>query len=110
MERLLSVEFRDAEYFRAQVAAITVTGGCGCGCGSLKFSVDTDEAARAPSTAWDEGPDVIVEGHSPSWLLLFQSDGQLTELEHVAGYGPNPQELEAASIEPDLQVEDDWFD
>ena len=42
IERLLSVEFRDAEYFRAQIAAITVTGGCGCGCGSLNFSVDTE--------------------------------------------------------------------
>ena len=53
---------------------------------------------------------MIVEGDSRSWLMLFQSDGWLTELEHVAGYGPNPQQLEAASIEPDLPVEDDWFD
>lgn len=109
IERLLSVDFPEVEYFRAQVSALTVTDVCDCGCGSLRFSVDAEKAARAPSPAWN-GPDVIVEGDSQSWLMLFQSDGWLTELEHVADHGPNPADLDAASIEPDLQVDESWFE
>ena len=110
IERLLSVEFRDVEFFRAQVPAITVTDVCACGCGSLVFEVDREKAAPAPSKAWRDGPEVIVEGDSGSWMMLFQEDGWLTELEHVDGYGPRPQDLDAAAIEPDVQVEDDWFE
>jgi hypothetical protein len=104
------VDFRDVEYFRAQVPAISVTGMCACGCGSLQFEVDRAQAAPAPSNAWLDGPDVIVEGDSRSWLMLFQNEGWLTELEHVDGYGARPQDMDAAAIQPDLQVEDDWFD
>jgi hypothetical protein len=53
---------------------------------------------------------VIVEGDRRSWLMLFQCDGWLSELEHVDGCGPRPQDLDATSIEPDVQVADDWFD
>jgi hypothetical protein len=51
-----------------------------------------------------------VEGDRRSWLMLIQDNGWLTELEHVDGYGPRPQDIEAAMIQPDLQVEDDWFE
>ena len=98
------------EFFRAHVPAITVTAMCSCGCGSLQFEVDPVKAAPAPSKAWQDGPDVIVEGDSKSWLMLFQDEGWLTELEHVADHGPRPQDMDAATIHPDLQVEDDWFD
>jgi hypothetical protein len=40
IERLLSVDFRDIEYFRAQVPALTVIDVCSCGSGSLGFEVD----------------------------------------------------------------------
>jgi hypothetical protein len=109
IERLLSVDFRDVESFRRQVDAITVTGMCGCGCGSLTFAVDPKKADAAPSPAWRDGPAVIAEGDAQSWLMLFQDGGWLTELEHVAGYGPNPEDLDASRITPDAQVEDDWF-
>ena len=106
IERLLSVDFRDVEFFRAQVPALTVSGMCDCGCGSLYLAVDPEKAAPAPSEEWRDGPDVLVEGDSTSWLMLIQADGWLTELEHVDGYGPRPQELDAAAIVPDPQVED----
>lgn len=109
LERLLSVDFPDAHVFRAQVAAITVTGMCGCGCGSLELEVDPARAPRAPSAAWRDGPDVIVEGDTQSWLMLFQDDGWLTELEHVDGYGPRPQDMDAASIRPHVQVDEEWL-
>jgi hypothetical protein len=105
IERLLSPEFRDVDYFRRQVPAIVVTHECPCGCGTIDFTVDRDKAPRAPS--WDGGPDILVEGDAQSWLMLFQDDGWLTELEHVAGYGPNPEDLDPATIEPDPQVVDD---
>ncbi len=107
IERLLSVDFPDVAFFRAQVPAITVVGVCDCGCGSLQFRVDASKASRAPSPVWREGPDVLVEGDSRSWLMLFQDDGWLSELEHVDGYGPRPQDLDPASIQPDPQVGDD---
>jgi len=78
-----------------------VTDVCSCGCGSLVFEVDRAKAVCAPSKVWREGPDVIVEGDSRSWLMLFQDDGWLTELEHVSGYGPRPQDLDAATLVPD---------
>ena len=109
IERLLSVDFPDAEYFRRQIDAITVTSTCSCGCGTIQFAVDPTKAQPAPSPAWQDGPDVLVEGDGRSWLMLFQNEGWLTELEHVAGYGPRPEELDANTITPDLQVEDDWF-
>lgn len=76
---------------------------CDCGCGSLQFSVDASRAPRAPSQAW-RGPEVLVEGDAQSWLMLCQDDGWLSELEHVDGYGPRPQDLDPASIQPDLRV------
>jgi hypothetical protein len=51
-----------------------------------------------------------VEGDVQSWLMLFQRDGWLSELEHVPGHGPRPEELDAASIVPALQVENDFVD
>lgn len=110
VERLLSPDFRDVEYFRAQVPALTVTDVCGCGCGSLTFEVDADRAIRAPSQFWREGSQVLVEGDRKSWLMLFQHDGRLSELEHVAGHGPNPNDLDASKIKPDVQIEESWFD
>lgn len=110
IERLLSVEFRDVDYFRRQIPAITVTAMCDCGCGTMEFEVDKTKAQRAPSRAWRDGTDILVEGDSQSWLMLFQDDGWLSELEHVAAHGPRPQDLDPAAIEPDLQVESDWFD
>lgn len=107
IERLLSVDFRDVEFFRAQVPAIRVTSMCRCGCGTLYFTIDP-ETKQAPSQEWRNGPHVLVEGDSRSWLMLFQNEGWLTKLEHVPN-GPNPQDLDSASIQPDLQVEDDWF-
>lgn len=103
IDRLLSVEFRDVEYFRRQVPAIVVTHECPCGCGTVRFEVDRDRAARAPS--WQDGPDILVEGDRTSWLMLFQDGGWLTELEHVAGHGPNPEDLDAAKIEPSVEAD-----
>jgi hypothetical protein len=62
------------------------------------------------SPAWNDGPDVIVEGDANSWLMMFQNEDRLTELEHVAGYGPRPEDLDVDAMQPDLQVEPDWFD
>lgn len=101
IERLLSVEFPEVEYFQAQIPALTVTDVCDCGCGTLRFSGDAEKASRAPSPAWNGSGEPIVEGDSQSWMMLFQADDWLTELEHVAGYGPNPEELDASGIEPD---------
>jgi hypothetical protein len=42
--------------------------------------------------------------------MLFQNEGWLAELEHVDGHGPRPQDMDAATIQPDPQVADDWFD
>jgi hypothetical protein len=53
---------------------------------------------------------VIVEGDANSWLMMFQNEDRLTELEHVAGYGPRPEDLDVDAMQPDLQVEPDWFD
>ena len=108
IERLLSVDFRDVEFFRAQVPAIRVRSMCTCGCGTLRFRIGP-ETKRAPSQEWRENSHLLVEGDSRSWLMLFQEDGWLSHLEHVPN-GPNPQDLDAASIQPDLAVEDDWFD
>jgi hypothetical protein len=107
--RLLSVDFRDVEYFRKQIDAITVTSTCSCGCGTIQFAVDPTRAEPAPTVAWQDGPDLLVEGDKQSWLMLFQCDGWLSELEHVAGHGPRPEELDPDTITPDLQVDDDWF-
>jgi hypothetical protein len=90
------------------VPAITVTRVCSCGCGSIDFEVD---AERAPSNAWDGHWGPIVEVFPP-WLMLFQADGWLTELEHV------PEEdgredlacVDPAQLRPDPQVEDGWFE
>jgi hypothetical protein len=109
IERLLSVEFRDVEFFRAQVPHITVTHECTCGCGTVDFEVDRERAARAPSPVWDASG-LLVRGAAPSWLMLFQHGGWLTDLEHVAGHGPRPDEADPASIVPDLQVADDPAD
>lgn len=106
--RLLSVDFPEVQYFRAQLAVATVSGECACGCGTIQLAIDQEAAPPAPSRAW-EGPDVIVEGDRRSWLMLCVADGYLTELEHVPAHGPPPVELDAASIEPDVQVADDWF-
>ena len=108
IERLLSVGFREVERFRAQVPAITVTHECTCGCGTISFKVDPVLAERAPSAVWDDGPEILVEGDAQSWLMLFQRDGWLSELEHVPGHGPRPEELDAASIVPAVRVEDDF--
>ena len=107
IERLLSVEFREVEHFRAQVPAIEVTHECTCGCGTITFKVD---AARAPSVLWDDGPEILVEGDAQSWLMLFQRDGWLSELEHVPGHGLPPEQLDAASIVPELKAESDFVD
>ncbi len=98
------------EFFRAQVPAITVTSVCSCGCGSLQFEVDPVKAAPAPSKAWQHGSQLIVEGDSKSWLMLIQKEGWLAELEHVPDSGLRPQDLDAARIDPNLRVKDDWFD
>jgi hypothetical protein len=107
IERLLSVDFPEVEFFRKQIDAITVKSTCGCGCGTIRLSVDTGRAQRAPSEWWD-GPFILVEGDSQSWLMLFQNDGWLSELEHVPG-GPRPDELDPASIAPDPQVSTEEF-
>jgi hypothetical protein len=41
------------------------------------------------------------EGDASSWLMLMQEDGWLNELEHVSGYGPRPNELDASKITPE---------
>jgi hypothetical protein len=110
IERLLSVEFRDAEFFRAQVPHITVTHVCSCGCGTIDFAVDHERAERAPSAAWDDSSELIAQASAPAWLMLFQHAGYLTDLEHVAGHGPRPDELDPASIAPELMVEGDITD
>ena len=101
-------DFPEVEYFRHQVPAITVTGKCGCGCGTIKFSVGP-EAARAPSKAWDGQTGPIIEGDARNWLMLFQVDGVLTELEHVTSGGPDLRVVDIATLEPDLFIDDDWF-
>ena len=110
LERLLSVDFPEAEYFRAQIPAITVVDACTCGCGTISFAVDLDRARRAPGRVWREGSHILVEGDARSWLMLVQYDGCLSELEHVPGYGPRPEDLDPEAVRPDLQVDPDWFD
>jgi hypothetical protein len=60
IERLVSVDFRDVEFLRAQVPAIRVRRMCSCGCGTLYFAVDP-EAKRAPSETWRDNSHVLVE-------------------------------------------------
>ena len=103
IERLLSVDFRDVEFFRAQVPAIRVRSMCSCGGGTLNFAVDP-EAKRAPSQEWRDNAHLLVEGDSRSWLMPFQNEGWFSRLEHVPN-GPSRQDLDAASIQPDLAVE-----
>jgi hypothetical protein len=38
------------------------------------------------------------------WLMLMQADGWLSELEHVPGYGPRPNELDATKIAPESAI------
>jgi len=71
IERLLSVEFRDVEFFRAQVPFIRVRSMCKCGCGTMRFAIDTAEAKRAPSQEWRDGHHVMVEGDGRSWLAAI---------------------------------------
>jgi hypothetical protein len=111
IERLLSVDFPEADYFRRQVRAVTVTGTCGCGCGSISLSVGR-EAARAPSEAWDwEWSSPMLEGDADHWLMLVQRDGVLTELEHVnhGEDGPDLSVIDAETIEPELMIDVDEF-
>ncbi len=108
VERLLSVDFPDVEYFRRQVPTLTVRHRCPCGCGTIELSVDPG-VPRARSKAWDGPTGPIVESDSRHWLLLFQADGLLTELEHVADGGPDLSVIDPAAIEPEAQVDDDWF-
>ena len=103
IERLLTDYFPEVEYFLAQVPAITVVGMCACGCGTIEFEVDADRARRAPAPHW-KGGDVVAEGDASSWLMLMQADGWLSELEHVAGYGPRPNELDASKIAPESEI------
>jgi hypothetical protein len=109
VERLLDVEFPEVEYFRRQVPAITVTDICPCGCGTIQFSVDPKRAQRAPSKAWDGSTGPIVESDGREWLMLFQLDGWLSELEHVPEGGLDLRAVDPATLQPDLQVEADWF-
>jgi hypothetical protein len=51
-----------------------------------------------------------VEGDSRAWLMLFQEYGWLTELEHVADGGPDLRRIDPTTLQPDLQVDEDWFD
>ena len=110
IDRLLSGEFPEVEYFRAQVDAITVISTCSCGCGTIDFAIDPKRAPRVPSRAWDGPTGPIVEGDASSWLMLFQVDGMLSELEHVPSGDPNPEQLDASRIEPDVQVADEWYE
>jgi len=89
---------------------VTVVGVCGCGCGSIQFSVDQQRAARAPSRAWDGHTGPVVEGDSQAWLILFQVEGWLTELEPLPMGGLDLRVVDPATLQPDLQVEADWFD
>lgn len=109
IERLLSVDFPEVDYFRAQVPHLVVRNVCNCGCGTIDFAIDPKQAPRAPSPAWDGATGPIVEGDQQSWLMLMQADGYLTDLEHVAGCGLTPEQLDPDRIKPDLQVTDDWF-
>jgi hypothetical protein len=108
VERMLSLDFPDVDYFRRQVSAITVTSKCSCGCGTIGFSIGP-EAPRAPSRTWDGHTGPIVESHGGNWLMLFQVDGVLTELEHVTSGGPDLRVVDPNKLELDLVVEDDWF-
>jgi hypothetical protein len=102
IERLLSPDFEDAEYFRRQVPAITVTYQCGCGCGTVHFEVDPD-APRAPGKRW-KGAWLMVEGDERNWLMLFQENGVLRYLEHVSGgRGRGLEVVDARTIEPELR-------
>jgi hypothetical protein len=101
IERLLSPDFQHAEYFRRQVPAINVRKECPCGCGTVWFEVDPD-APRAPGKRW-KGAWLMVEGDARNWLMLFQENGVLTELEHVSGgRGRGLEVIDAATIEPEL--------
>jgi hypothetical protein len=76
----------------------------------MQFSIDRGRAVRASSRAWDGHTGPIVEGDSQAWLMLFQVDGWLGELEHVADGGPDLRIVDPTTLQPDLQVEADWFD
>jgi hypothetical protein len=106
IERLLSLDFPDVEYFRRQVPAITVTGRCPCGCGTIQFAIDP-EAPGAPSERWQDTMGPLVEGDEHNWLMLFQLDGVLTELEHVSGGRDRDLSVvDAERIEPQLVLEE----
>jgi hypothetical protein len=104
LERLLSVDFREVEYFRRQIPAITVTGTCDCGCGSIDFSVGA-EARRAPSKRCNGPSHLLLEGDAENWLILFQGDGLLTELEHVVEGGPDLSVIDPKTLESDCNID-----
>ena len=84
---------------------------CDCGCGTIGFAVDPGKAEPAPSPRWRDGPDIIAEGNTSAWLMLFQQDGWLLELEHVPGYPPGAlEDLAPDTIAVSSEVEDDWFE
>jgi hypothetical protein len=106
VERLLSLDFPDVECFRRQVPAITVTDKCPCGCGTIRFAVDP-AAPPAPQARWKDTMGPLVEGDEHNWLMLFQVDGVLTELEHVSGgRGRSLDVVDARTIEAKLGSDD----
>ncbi len=104
--KMLDVETPGSEQFRSQVDWITVVYACDCGaCGTISFEVDETRGERAPLPRWDDYA-MVSESSGSSWLMLFQRDGWLSELEHVPGYGPSPEQLDPdeLEVEPDADA------
>lgn len=108
--KMLDVETPGSEQFRSQVDCITVVYACDCGaCGTISFEVDETRGERAPLPRWDEYA-MVSESSGSAWLMLFQRDGWLSELEHVPGYGPSPEQLDPDGLEVEPDADSDAGD
>lgn len=100
--RLLSCDHEDVPLFRAQLPFTTASRGCfvRCGCGSLALHVDRKAARRVPGYKRNEWC-LIAENGGPSWLMVHQKGGWLTELEHVPDYGDTPATADPEQVWPE---------
>ena len=92
LEFLLEVDAPGVKELRAQAQHTTVASHCPCGCPTIELAVDRDAAPRAPAVrepvfAWARAAQMAQRSYH---VILFVSQGWLSELEYVALSDPVP--------------------